>query len=262
MNYSKQARLVGRLLKTDMLIFKSQFIDTTIDTCVWITFCTLVAAYILPQLGMNSAYGAFALIGYIGSASIFQTFGNVSQVVADLDGERTITYPLTLPLPGWLLMMQKALAFALQSALLSIIILPIGKLILQDKLNLSLIDPVRFLIIYATLHLFIAGFFTLFFVSITAKMSRILNVWTRVLFPLWFMGGSQFAWATLNTTAPLFAKICLLNPFIYAFEGLHAATLGQEGYLPFWLCIGMLWLFIVVFGVISIKRLQRRLDFI
>ena len=267
MNYKnkpffKQLRLVGRLLKTDLLIFKTQFANMIIDNCFWISICTLISAYVLPKLGMTSSYGAFFVIGAIGSSAVFQTFGNVSRVVADLDGEKIITYPLTLPLPGWLLMVQKALSFAVQSALIGLVILPIGKLLLMDRLNLSLINPLQFFVIYITLQIFIAGFFTMFFVSITEKMSRILNVWTRVLFPLWFMGGSQFSWQTLHQVSPSFAKICLFNPFIYAFEGLHAATLGQDGYLPFWLCVGMIWLFIIVFAVISIRRMKKRLDFI
>ena len=261
-HFFQQVRLFGKLLKTDFFIFKQNCIDDIIDTCVWVTFCTIVAAYVLPSLGMQVSYGAFFLIGCIGSSSIFLIFGDTSQVVADLHGERTITYPLTLPIPGWLLFVQKAVTYSLQAAIISAIIIPLGKLILMERFNLSLINPFRFIIIYLSLHVFCAGFFTLFFVSMTEKMSRILNIWTRVLFPLWFMGGSQFSWQTLDAMNPWFAKLCLLNPFTYAFEALHAATLGQEGYLPFWLCIMILWASIVLFGFISIKRLQKRLDFI
>ena len=52
----------------------------------------------------------------------------------------------------------------------------------------------------------------------------------------------------------------LVNPLLYVMEGMRAATLGQEGYLPFWFSLAGLTIFTVGFAWDAIRRLQKRLD--
>jgi ABC-2 type transport system permease protein len=254
-------RLFKELLITDLILLKQKLGDTILNTLIWVTSITLAATYVLPKLGMMQSYGSMVLIGSIASCGIFEIFGNASIMVADLDGERTISYQLTLPLPGWILLAQKAVSYAIHSAILTLFIIPIGKLIMQDHFVLSAIQPVKFIIAYVMLHL-MCGFFSLVMTAYTSNMGNILNVWVRGLFPMWFFGGSQFNWYTLKSINPWLGYINLANPLVYAFEAIKAASLADGNFLPFVICIPMMGFFSAVFLFIAHKKLQSRLDYL
>jgi hypothetical protein len=254
-------RLIKELLITDLIIMKQTISGTIINTLIWAGCVTAVSTYVFPQLGMTQAYGSMALISAIGSCGVFEIFGNTSVMVADLDGDKTISYQFTLPLPGWSLLIQKALAFAIHSAIISLFIIPLGKLLMGNQLILSAINPFKFVVAFCTLHLFF-GFFALIMIAYTTSMSKILHVWTRLLFPLWFFGGSQYNWYTLKAMNPALAYASLANPLVYAFDAIKSASLSEGQYLPFWFCILMMVVFSALFTYIGHRKLQRRLDYL
>ena len=98
--------------------------------------------------------------------------------------------------------------------------------------------------------------------SFVKNLAAIEHVWLRFILPLWFFGGTQFSWQTIYNIAPYIGYLTLLDPLVYVMEGMRAAVLGQEGNLPFWLCVAVLWVLTVVFGWWAIKRLKTRLDFV
>ena len=106
------------------------------------------------------------------------------------------------------------------------------------------------------------GFFSIFVASIVKDMGHINKVGIRILFPMWIFGGGQFPWKTIYSLSPKFAYVVFVNPLLYMSEGIHAAVLGQEGYLPFWICLIALWIFTGAFGWLGIARLKKRLDFV
>ena len=254
-------RLMKELLITDLMIMKQKLPETILNTLIWSASFTLAATYVLPYLGMTRSYSSMVLIGSIVSCGIFEIFGNTSIMVADITGEKTISYQLTLPLPGWMLLAQKALANAIHSAILTLFILPIGKLIMGSHLVVSAIHPAKFAIAFVMLHLF-CGFFGLVMTAYTMSMDSIINVWVRMLFPLWFFGGSQFNWHTLYEISPILAYLNLANPLTYAFEAIKGASLAGELFLPFWACIGMMIIASMLFLYIGNRKLQQRLDYL
>lgn len=254
-------KLMKELLITDLMIMRQKLKDTIFNTLIWSVSFTLAATYVLPFLGMTRSYSSMVLIGSIVSCGIFEIFSNTSIMVADITGEKTISYQLTLPLPGWMLLVQKAIANAIHSAILTLFILPVGKLIMSSHLAMSSINPAKFIIAFIVLHLF-CGFFGLVMTAYTMNMDSIINVWVRMLFPLWFFGGSQFNWHTLYEISPILAYLNLANPLTYAFEAIKGASLAGEFFLPFWACIGMMIAASTLFLYLSNKKLQNRLDYL
>lgn len=253
--------ITKELLITDLMLMKQNITDTIINTLIWASSVTAIATYVLPHLGVTQSYGSMMLIGSFVSCALFECFGNTSMMVADLDGDRVISYQLTLPLPGWLLLVQKGLGFAIHSAILTLFILPMGKLIMGKHLVLSAINPYKFVVAFVLLHLMCA-FLCVIMIAYTSSMSRILHVWTRLLFPLWFFGGSQFNWYTLKEMSPALAYLNLANPITYASESIKGASLSGEAFLPFGFCIAMMTLFSIVFLYIGHRKMKRRLDYL
>jgi len=144
--------------------------------------------------------------------------------------------------------------------LASILVFPVGKLLLWNQFSLEHFSFVKFYFLLLVASLFL-GFFSIFIVSITKDMySGLDNIWTRILFPMWFLGGFQFTWKTVYHISPPLAYINLLNPLTYALEGGRAAALDPAQSLPYWLCIGALMLFTILFGYLGIQNLKKRLD--
>jgi ABC-2 type transport system permease protein len=144
---------------------------------------------------------------------------------------------------------------------LSIFMVPLGKLILFNQLDLSTLDIVKFSLIFVTVNLFF-GCFAVWISSWAKGSARFSEVWRRVANPLWIYGGYQFSWYILYKVFPRLALVNLLNPITYTFEGMRAAILGQAGFIPFVVSFLMLWLFIAVFMYWALVWLKKRLDYV
>lgn len=250
-----------QLLKTDLTIYSKNVRNSFINTTVWFGTFVVVVTYIFPQMGMMSTYGAFIAISAVASLPFWDIWTTTSLFVADLDGNRTLTYPLTLPLPNWMVLMRNVLYYAVRACVLALMVLPLGKLFLFWRLDLSQASWPKFALILVSSSMFI-GAFSLFFSSLVKGMHAIENIAIRLLFPIWFFGGTQFSWQTCYAASKPIAYLSRINPLLYASEGIRAALLGQQGNLPYWQCVGVLWLTIVLFSWLSVVRLKKRLDFV
>ncbi|MFA6263684.1 MAG: ABC transporter permease [Candidatus Babeliales bacterium] len=260
-NIQPYSRLFWRLFTTDIAIFSKSVVGNIIDVMIWVTGFVGVAAYIFPQLGMTTGMGQFMAVSSIVNCSIFEIWSVTSTFISDLCGRKTITYPLTLPLPSWLVLVKNACVYATRSMVFGACVLPMTKLILWNRMDLSGMCIPKFLVMFIAINVF-GGFFSLFTASLVKDMNVIGSVWTRIIFPLWILGCSQFSWQTMYQLSPTFANISLVNPFLYLMEGIRAAALGQEGFLSFWICLLVTMVTSALFGWIGIRRIKRRLDFV
>lgn len=239
--------------------YKKTFISDLINKIVWIVCVLAIATYIWPSVGMSESFGVFMALGSIVSCCFWDSWGLSAQFVADMEGNRVINYYTTLPLPAWLFFVKQVVFYAIRSMVPALVMVPLSKLILWNKLDLSGLLMGKFVVIFILTSIFCATL-SLCMTSLVHDMSSIDNISIRFLFPIWFFGGSQFSWQTLYGVAPIFAFANLLNPLIYAMEGMRVVFLGQAGYLPFWICVCSLIFYSVALGYIGTHRLIKRLD--
>lgn len=260
MNYSEIIKTIYQLLKTDLFkFFRHSFADDIVNKSIWIGCTLIIATYIWPHIGMAESFGSFMGIGAIVSCMFWDCWGTSVQFVADLEGNNTTQYYLSLPIPAPWFFLKQAIFYAIRALIPAICILPLLKLILWNSLDISHIHLLPFMIVMITVSFF-CGALGLFITSRVKDMNSIENIATRFLFPMWFFGGSQFSWYTLLKISPAIAYISFLNPLLYAMEAMHVVFLGQADYLPFWASIGMLWLFNIVIGIYGARSLMKRLD--
>lgn len=260
-NFKFQLNLFWQLLKKDLLIFKSSYFSQVIDVTIWVVCMIVATAYVYPKMGMMQSYGAFFAFAMIISTVFWSIWDVSTAFLADLEGNRAIGYELSLPIPSYLILVNKAIFYALRAMSYSWIVLLLCKLLMWNQMDLMQVNWPKLILIYISMSVFVA-FFSLFTISLINGMDKIGIVSMRILFPLWFLGGSQFSWKFLFSVFPNIAYLTFLNPLLYGMEGVHAACLNPNDYLSFWFCIGMLSFFTIVFGLIGIKRLRKRLDFI
>jgi ABC-2 type transport system permease protein len=246
------------LMQRDLVIFFATCKDRLINALVWGILTVIVFEYIMPEMGMQGM-GSFMASGAIASWGFAEVTENISRFIADLEGERSISYYLTLPIPQWAVFVRLALSNAFQALFIAAFFIPLFKLILWHSFPLDQLAPFKFTLIFLVTHLFY-GFFSLCLGAQIKSLDLMGNVWMRIVFPLWWVGCYQFTFKALHQAHPWIAYVNLLNPIVYIFEGTRAALIGQEGYLNFWLCFIVLTVMTIIVALFGIKKLQKRLD--
>lgn len=246
------------LLKRDMLVFLPTWKDRFINALIWGVLVSVIFEYVMPSMGF-AGMGQFMGLGTVASWGFFEVTEIISKFIADLEGERSISYYLTLPISQSAVFLRIALANALQSMAIAIFFIPIFMIILPDGFCLTNFCITKFLLIFLVIHLFY-GTFSLYLASKIESFNKMSNVWMRIVYPLWWLGCYQFTWKVLYSVAPTIAVCDLLNPMVYTMEGMRAAVLGQDGFINFWACFFVLLLYTVLLGYLGIKGLKKRLD--
>jgi len=249
------------LLKTDLLVLKKNIIGKIINVLCWSSSIVIVSTFILTKLGMTEKYGEFIAVSAIASQCWWGIWDSAYWMLADIEDKKVIDYKFALPMSSWLVLVQYAVRHAIYRLLPSLIILPFFKIILGSRMNLSNFSFFKFSLMFITISLF-TGFFYIFVSSFVKNSSRVDTIGIRLLFPIWFFGASQNSWWIMHSVNSKIAYGILLNPWVYAMEGMHSAVLGPKGYLPFWVCFAVLWVCIFGFGLIGILRFKKRLDFV
>jgi len=253
--------VIKEVLKTDFTIFRKNVLDKIIDLAIWIITITFVSVYLMAAFGVTDSFGSFMVAGLIASAGLFEVFPEVMNLVSDFEGNQIIMFYTLLPIPTSFVFIRLLLYYTLSSFFLALCTIPMLKAFFWYSISFEATSIVQlFVIMILTSALY--GALILWTASMVPSIQKIGSVWMRFIYPLWFMGGFQFSWLMLYQAFPRIAIVSLLNPLMYVMEGTRAAFSGQEGYLPFWACAGMLLIFTAGFSWHAIKRLKRRLDFI
>jgi ABC-type multidrug transport system permease subunit len=252
-------RVFSWLLWCDMRLVTKDFWNNLLDASFWPLVLIAVHGYVLPAMGLPNNYGGFTSISMLIIMASFTAWAASNVLTADLEGPRSISYELTLPLPYWLVYVKIALHFALKATIFNINSLIIGKIIVPHQFDLSNISPFLFLFVYMVACLFF-GFFALWAACFAGTVQWHQRLETRLAGPLFFICGYSFPWLTLNTLSPLMGKLMLLTPWIYAYEGTRATILGQSGFIDYKICILMLLAFATIFGTYGLRLFKKRLD--
>ncbi len=256
---NKSIKCFLQLIFYELFLLKNNYISRLIDTLI-ITFTNaIVFGYFFPQMATFKNFGTFIIIGLISIFGLFQVVNNVTDFISDLTGDRVITYKLLLPLPSFFVFSSVSLGWSISSALTNILIFPLGKLFLFEKMDLSHFNVFQFIIIFITGYIFY-GYFGLWIASLIKNMRRTSIVWFRIVNPLFMLGAFFYTWKTIYKTFPIVGIIDLLNPVIYVMEGLRGSVMGDEMFIPYWICFSVLWVAIFLFGYDANRRLKKRLD--
>ncbi len=253
--------ILKQLIRLKFTNAKQVLLDKFINFYIWAGCSMLVSGYLMQSFGTSDAFGPFQLGGIIASVGIFELYGNAVTFVSDLEGDHTIAYYLTLPTHTSTVLCSHIFYYSTIGTLMSFASLPLAKLILWNRFDLFTVSWVKLLFFVILTNVFCATA-TLLVSALIPSMDKFDILWTRVMFPLWFLGGYAFAWNSVYTTSPKLAYALLLNPIVYMSEGMRAALLGQEGSINFWICCAVLLVMLGGVAIWSFKALKKRLDFV
>lgn len=257
-NIYEQLYIVSQLVLKDLVLFFRGFRDKFIDLTIMLGLNVMVFGYFMP--GLAADYGTFILVGAIASFGFFEVIGKVGMLVADIDGDRTINSKLILPLHSWTVFCSQALSWALEAAIVNILLFPLGKILLFSQFNLSSISYIKLILMILVANLFF-GFFALWIASMAkGGMRSLTHIWIRFISPIHMFGCYFYSWATAYKISSIIGYISLFNPIVHIMEGTRSAVLGSQGYLPFWMSFFAVVAFTIIFGWHAISRLKKKLD--
>ena len=249
-----------QLLKVDLLISFKNIKGRIIDTSIWVVAFAVMLKYVFPVLGMPVQYATeMAMVG-IASSGAFEVSGY--ELALDYFGDQIISYELTLPLSPWMVFLKIACSRTIGLIVTTATILPINKLIIGSSFNFAEFSLIRFC--FASIAVcFFFGMFSILGSSVPESPGDLKRTWIRFIFPLWYFGGALFTYNSILYAYPKFSTGLLLNPFVYATEGLRVSVLGASAsVIPFWVSMVVMFLFASSFCWWGVARFRKKLDFI
>jgi len=249
----------GQIIYREIIIFIKLISSKLIDIAIITSTNIVVFTFLMPYFGLKASYGILVVVGLIAIVALFDIIVKATNFISDITGNRKISYFLTLPLPTNLMLAAIPIGWAACGCLYSIFILPIAKLLLYHKFDLSHFSFIKFIISFVTIQL-MYGFFAFFLASLIKGMKYVSWVWSRIVNPLFMLGGYFYTWKAIDSIDHVMGIINFFNPVMLACESLRASILGQEGYLNFWLTTLGLWIYIALFAVVGIFKIKKRLD--
>ncbi len=223
----------------------------------------LVFGKFFPLLGMPQE---LVLPLFIGNTTLllFMSLGftmAISIVIEALhEGHATFEYLFTLPCPKKWVFVYYALSFVIETALITLPLLVVGVLFLDNNgaqllmNNVLIFLPVYFIGLTAIAIFFLALSFSykpLWFID---------HVWPRRLGPAISFSSAFFPWKLVASYAPVMGTVLLLNPMTYITESIRGALLPGALHIPIPLCLGAVALFIILSCYILQKGVYKQLD--
>jgi ABC-type multidrug transport system permease subunit len=252
-------RVFLRLLWFDVRFLGKDFWDNFLDSLIWPTALIAVNGYVMPAAGMPANYGAFITVSMLIIMGSYTAWSAAFVIATDLAGEQAISYELTLPLPYWMVWLEKGIYLSIKAGTFNITSFLAGRIILGPHFDMTNFSWWKFITIYTLSSLFF-GMFSLWSTVITKTVEAHTRLDLRLVGPMFYITGFSASWEMMNSVSPTLGIITICMPWTYAYEGTRAAILGQNGFLSFELCTIMITMFLLLFTLMAIWLFKRRMD--
>ena len=178
---------------------------------------------------MPATYKSLLLPGIMAISMVFTGIWAVAMpLIAEFQWTREIEDRLLAPISLYWIAVEKVVAGMIQALVAGLIVLPLGWLVLRPGVEIHVYSPVAF----AATILLVAAFASCGGLALGCSMNQqhIGLMFSMVITPMIFFGCTYYPWSALNTF-PILQKVVLVNPLVYASEGLRGALAPQFPHL-------------------------------
>ncbi|HXY52723.1 MAG TPA: ABC transporter permease [Terriglobales bacterium] len=178
---------------------------------------------------MPEAYKSLLLPGIMAISMVFTGVWAVAMpLIAEFQFTREIEDRLLAPMEIPWVAIEKVLAGTLQALLAGVVVIPLAWLILRP-IQFDLHAPLSLVAVTVLVAIFSAcGGLAL---GCSVNQNHIGLMFSMVLTPMIFFGCTYYPWSALKTF-PILQKVVLMNPLVYASEGLRGTLVPQFPHLP------------------------------
>jgi ABC-2 type transport system permease protein len=172
-------------------------------------------------------------------------------LIAEFQFTREIEDRLLAPMEISWLAIEKVVAGTLQALAAGFMVIPAAWLLLRPGVGLNITHPLLFAIVALLVALFSAtGGLAL---GCSMQQTHIGLMFSLVVAPMIFFGCTYYPWSALEKF-PILQKAVLVNPLVYASEGLRGTMVPQFSHLPLPAVLGGLVFFNVALLALGLTK--------
>jgi ABC-2 type transport system permease protein len=218
---------------------------------------TFVFGRVLTTSGMmQMSYKNVLLPGIIAISMVLSGIQAVAMpLIAEFQFTREIEDRLLAPMETHWLAVEKIIAGMIQAIVSGLVVIPCAWLVMGKGMNLSFQQPVEFAAVCLLVALLsAAGGLTL---GCSIGQTQIGLMFSMVVAPMMMFGCAYYPWSAL-AAFPGLQYAVLINPLVYASEGLRGTLAPQVPHIPTMLIIAALAAIDVVLLVVGLKKFVKK----
>jgi ABC-2 type transport system permease protein len=245
----------GSLLARDAHVARRNAMLLVLQTFLQPLLFVFIFGKVMVQSGyMPPEYKALLLPGIMAISMIFTGVWAVAMpVIAEFQFTKEIEDRLLAPINNGWLAVEKIIAGMVQALIAGLVVIPLAWLLLRPvELDVS---PLAFAAVTILVALFsAAGGLAL---GCSVNQQHIGLMFSMVLTPMIFFGCTYYPWSALNSF-PILQKVVLINPLVYASEGLRATLVPKFPHLSSIAVFVALLFFDVLLLYIGLRRFESK----
>jgi ABC-2 type transport system permease protein len=241
------------LLARDGHVARRNLVFSLLQNLLQPMLLTFVFGRVLTSSGMmNQGYKNVLLPGIIGTSMVMSGVWAVAMpLIAEFQFTREIEDRLLAPIDiGWLAV-EKVLAGMIQALVAGLVVIPSAWLVMGSGVNITFHQPVLFLLICFLVALFAAAGGLVLGCAI--GQAQVGLMFSLVIAPMIMFGCAYYPWVALKNFPGLQYAV-LINPLVYASEGLRGALVPGVPHIPIYAVIGALVAINVILLVAGMKK--------
>ncbi len=245
------------MLSRDGHVARRNLIPTLVQNLLQPLLLTFVFGRVLTASGMMS--GAYKNILLPGVMALSMTLSGIWAVAMPLISEfqftKEIEDRLLAPMDtGWLAA-EKVVAGMIQALFSGFVVIPAAWLTLGSGVNLGNWHPVQFMTTCLLMALFSAA--GGLWMGVSVGQTQIGLMFSMVITPMMMFGCAYYPWSALDSF-PVLKYAVLINPLVYASEGMRGSLVPQVPHMPAVVTIGALFAFDAAIVALGVRKFNRK----
>lgn len=244
------------MLARDAHVARRNSIQLLLQTFLQPLLFVFIFGRVMVRSGyMPAAYKSLLLPGIMAISMVFTGVWAVAMpLIAEFQWTREIEDRLLAPMEIAWVAVEKVLAGALQALVAGLFVIPAAWLILRP-VEFDLRSPLAFIGVTILVSLFSAcGGLAL---GCSMDQQHIGLMFSMVLTPMIFFGCTYYPWSALQSF-PILQKVVLINPLVYASEGLRGTLVPQFPHLSVLAVLIALAVFDALFLVAGLNQFRKK----
>jgi ABC-2 type transport system permease protein len=218
---------------------------------------TFVFGRVLTTSGMmQMSYKNVLLPGIIAISMVLSGVQAVAMpLIAEFQFTKEIEDRLLAPMETKWLAVEKVIAGMIQAMVSGLVVIPAAWLMMGSGLNLNFGRPLEFVAVCLLVAMLAgAGGLTL---GCSIGQTQIGLMFSLVIAPMMMFGCAYYPWSALHSFPGLQYAV-LINPLVYASEGLRGALAPQIPHIPIAVILLVLALMDLLLLVVGLKKFERK----
>ena len=245
------------LLWRDARVARRNFVPLLLQTFLQPMMFVFIFGRVMVSSGyMPTAYKSLLLPGIMAISMVFTGVWAVAMpLIAEFQFTHEIEDRLLAPIDNDWIAIEKVLFGAAQAVVAGLGVIPAAWVLLRPGLELNLPSPLTFAVVTLLVALFSAcGGLAL---GCSVGQNQIGLMFSMVLTPMIFFGCTYYPWSAL-ANFPILQKIVLINPLVYASEGLRGSLVPQSPHVPIIAVLLGLLIFDLLFLIIGLRQFRHK----